>query len=186
MSFNYEEEWRNINCLVPVYDQQGGNFTEIWLNGGEKVIIPNKTNTVLKNLAKVFAVDLSQLKKKYGVLVGRKASSPLPLHPDLILIPLKVREPYAKDEGARAYIIRNKLKKAYANEVSGCSLLFTDGSILSCLQNVTSVNLAVAHGEIIYRECQINNQWDTIRERDEMYRVLAAVLSTLSKERVNN
>jgi hypothetical protein len=182
VELQFERQWRNINCLIPIYDQYGGNSTEVWLTGGNKVTINNKTNTVLKNIAKVFAVDLSQLKKKYGNLVGRKSSTPLPLHPDLILIPIKIREPLAKDEGARGYIVKSKIESYGPVGCSQTEFKFWDGTVLPCLQSVTSINLSMAHAEIISRECQKSYQTE-VREREEIYQVVAAVLSSLAKNR---
>src|SRR5690554_434677 len=122
-TLNFEQNWQKINCLIPVYDEFGGNSTEVWFEGGEKILIPHKTKTVLKNLAKIFAVDISQLKRKYGVLIGKKISTPLAFHPDLILIPIKFRKPYSKDEGATGYIVHQK--------VVGCSLCDNTNTLIT-------------------------------------------------------
>ncbi|MFZ7103560.1 MAG: hypothetical protein ACOWWO_13030 [Peptococcaceae bacterium] len=180
--FNFDKEWKDINYLIPIYDQWGGNSTQVSLTGGKNIIINNKTATVVKKLAKVFAVDLTQLKRKYGILVGRKTSTPLPLHPDLILIPVKIREPLAKDEGARGYVLKNKIADFRAIESAITRFSFKDGTYLDCLQSLTSVNLSLAHAEIISRECTRNHQSETVREREELYSVLAAVLGSLHKQ----
>ncbi|NLT96454.1 MAG: hypothetical protein GXW85_13175 [Clostridia bacterium] len=179
---NFEQEWQNINCLVPVYDHLGANSTEVWLEGGNKPLIPHKTKTVLKNLAKVFAVDIAQLKRKYGVLIGKKVSTPLAFHPQLILIPVKCREPLAKDEGAVGYIVHNKIKGVSPGENKRSVIIFGDGSILECLQGVTSVNLAIAQAEIIARECRKNLQ-TAVQEKEELYRIISALMVALEKRK---
>jgi len=179
---NFELDWQNIKCLIPIYEPLGGNSTEVWFVGGEKVVLPYKTKTVLRNLAKVFAVDISQLKRKYGSLVGRKASCPLAIHPDLILIPIKVREPLAKDEGATGYLVHNKVAGCTAGGKNETQISFSDGTALKCIQGVTSVNLALAHGEIIGRECRKNLQ-TALQEKEELYRIISAIVSTLEKRR---
>jgi len=180
--FNFELKWHDINCLIPIYEQQGGNSTEVWLAGGEKIVIPYKTKTVLKNLAKVFAVDISQLKRKYGVLVGKKVAAPLAFHPELILLPIKIREPFAKDEGANGYIVHNKVKGCTPGGKIKTQITFYDDTALDCLQGVTSVNLSIAHGEIIGRECRKNLQ-TAVQEKEELYRVISAIVATLEKRR---
>jgi len=179
--FNLDTHWKHLNCLLPIYDKDGGNSTEVWLIGGEKVIIQNKTNTVLKKLAKVFALDLSQLKRKYGSLVGRKSSTPLPFHPELILIPIKYREPIAKDEGSRGYVVKNQIYGCSPLGKTQTEINFLDNTNVRCLQSATSFNLAMAHAEIIARECTNNLHY--VREREEIYRVVSAVLSSLEKQR---
>ncbi|KJS21374.1 MAG: hypothetical protein VR72_10730 [Clostridiaceae bacterium BRH_c20a] len=182
-NFNFELKWQDINCLIPIYEQLGGNSTEVWLVGGEKIVIPYKTKTVLKNLAKVFAVDISQLKRKYGVLVGKRVSAPLAFHPELILLPIKIREPFAKDEGANGYIVHNKVKSCNPLEKTKTQIIFCDDTVLGCMQSVTSVNLSIAHGEIVGRECRKNLQ-TIVQEKEELYRVISAIVATLEKRRV--
>lgn len=179
---NFEQAWKDINCLVPIYDDFGGNSTEIWLEGGDKLVITHKTKTVLKNLAKVFAVDITQLKRKYGVLIGKKTSAPLAFHPELILIPIKCREPLAKDEGATGYIVHNKVRDFTAFERNRTIIRFSDGSCLKCLQCLTSVNLAIAQAEIIARECRKNLQ-TTVQEKEELYRIFSALVTALEKRK---
>ncbi|KJS87731.1 MAG: hypothetical protein JM58_03455 [Peptococcaceae bacterium BICA1-8] len=182
-NFNFELKWQDINCLIPIYEQLGGNSTEVWLVGGEKIVIPYKTKTVLKNLAKVFAVDIAQLKRKYGVLIGKKVAAPLAFHPELILLSIKIREPFAKDEGANGYIVHNKIKNCIPGDNTKAQVTFYDDTVLDCLQGVTSVNLSIAHGEIIGRECRKNLQ-SVVQEKEELYRVISAIVATLDKRRV--
>lgn len=175
-NINFELEWPNIYCLIPIYDHLGGNSTELWLSGGKRILIPYKTKTVVRNLAKVFAVDVSQLKRNYGVFVGRKVSIPLALHPELILIPLKIREPFAKDEGAIGYVVLNKIVGSSPGANIHADITFHDGSRLETLQGLNSVNLAIAHGEIVSRECKKNLQ-TSVQEKEELYRILSAIVS---------
>ncbi|KJS22371.1 MAG: hypothetical protein VR72_06150 [Clostridiaceae bacterium BRH_c20a] len=131
--FRLETHWKELKCLLPIYDANGGNSTEVCLNGGKKSVIHNKTNIVLKNLAKFFALDLSQLKRKYGKLVGRKTSAPLPFHPELILIPFKYREPFSKDEGSRGYVVRKQVSCCTFIEKSQIQIKFLDNSYVHSL-----------------------------------------------------
>lgn len=181
-TLHFEQEWQNINCLVPIYDEFGGNSTEVWLEGGKKLLIPTKTKTVLKNLAKVFAVDIPQLKRKYGVLIGKKVSTPLAFHPDLILIPLKCREPLAKDEGAIGYIVYSKVAGCFVGENKRTIIKFRDGNQLECLQGISSANLNIAQAEIIARECRKNLQ-TVAQEKEELYRIISALVSTLERRK---
>ena len=182
MNFEFEKHWINLVCLIPVYDQDGGNSTEIWLKGGEKILIPKKTRSVLKRLAKVFAIDLPQLKRKYGVLVGRKSSTPLPFHPNLILVPVKVREPLAKDDGSWGYVVKDQVYSCVPLSSTEMEIRFLDNEHpLRCLQSAASFNLVMAHAEIITRECY--KQWNIIREREELYQVVSTFLSSLENKK---
>lgn len=156
LEFNWERLWQKIEALVPVYGENGGNNTEIWLQGGERLVVYLKTKTVLKKLAQVFALDLGELRKKYGRLVGRKNKSPLPLHPSLILVPLKYREPLAKDEGALGYVVKNQLADCRDLTGNKTEISFKDGVSLEFIQSLKSVRLMLAHAEVIEHEL-INN-----------------------------
>lgn len=153
---NLEHSWQNVEALVPIYEENGGNSTKVYLEGGEKIVLSLKTKTVLKKLARVFAIDLSELRKKYGRLVGRRNSSPLPLHPNLILVPLKYREPLAKDEGASGYIVKSKFASFCEVDKNKTEISFQDGSTLEFIQSLKSVRLMFAHAEVIEHEF-INN-----------------------------
>lgn len=179
---DFAKEWQNINYLIPIYDQWRGNSTEISFTDGKKIIMANKTTTVVKKLARVFAVDLAELKRKYGILVGRKTSTPLPLHPHLTLISVKIRIPLGKDEGARGFIIKNKIVDFLPLESSLTRCVFTDGTYLDCRQSVSSLNLALAHAEIIQREYTKNYQWGHMGQREELYKALLALLAAFNKE----
>lgn len=181
--FDFEQCWGQINCLIPITDENGGNITQVYMQNGEKVLIHHRTSTVLKNLAKVFALDLKELKKKYGKLVGRKSSTPLAFHPSLILLPVKVREVLIKDEGSRGYVVSNQIKNILTLDGKKSRIIFIDGTFLDCLQSANSINLVLAHGRIIARECQ--SSFATVKEKEEVYRVVKAILSTLETKKVN-
>lgn len=107
--FNYEERWREISCYVPVYDQEYGNCTEIWLDNAEKIKVPVKVENVTAHLAEVFSLNLSGLKKRYRRILKKGKLVPLPLHPELVIVPLKVRNPIIRDDGASGYAIFNRV-----------------------------------------------------------------------------
>ena len=86
----------------PCNHRTGGNDTELWLRTAEKYVYL-KTKTVLKDLAQVFAKDLSLVKRQAGQVLGYKRELPLLLTLDLVLIPVKVREASFKDQGTVGY-----------------------------------------------------------------------------------
>lgn len=174
---HWENIWRELNALVPVYDEQGGNSTEIYLKGGKVILLPNKTKTALRNLAKVFALDLTQLRKKYGPLVGRKSSVPLPFHPTLVLVPLKYRQPFVKDEGAFGYVVKNQITHCAELDKSKTEIFFLDGSSLIFLQSLASVRLILTHAEIIGREFLNGLQY--VGEKEAIYKIMQAFLSSM-------
>ncbi|MBS4026145.1 MAG: hypothetical protein KGZ96_10795 [Clostridia bacterium] len=108
--FDFARDWRHINYLQPVYDELGGNSTIINL-GLDKTVKDRRTiKSVLKSLAKEFAVDLGETKKKYGAVVCRRSSAPIPLNSSLVLLPIKMRHSLIKGDGAWGYVVLDKIK----------------------------------------------------------------------------
>ena len=102
-TYNIQEYLPHLLGFFPVTTEQGGNDTELWLRDGRKICVPKKTKTVLKDLAQVFAKDISLVKRQAGQVLGYKRDLPLLLTPELILIPVKVREASFKDQGTVGY-----------------------------------------------------------------------------------
>ncbi|MHB1126533.1 MAG: hypothetical protein ACYC2T_06180 [Bacillota bacterium] len=153
--FELAGNWREMTCLFPVYDSYGGNDTEVWLAGGEKIVLTRKVKSVLRGLARHFAVDLVSLRLKYGEAVGRAYSVPLPLHNDLVLVPVKVREPFAKDQGAWGYLVLNKVLEVTAGEGGNGSLVtFADRSVFSCLVNQDSLRKLLNDARVVEAACR--------------------------------
>ncbi|MHB1420329.1 MAG: hypothetical protein ACYCX4_12220 [Bacillota bacterium] len=148
--FELAEYWRKMNGLFPVYDSYGGNSAEVWLAGGEKLLLTKKAKSVLRGLARHFAVDLESLRLKYGDTVGRAYSVPLPMHNDLVLVPVKVREPFAKDQGAWGYLVLNKVSEITAGEGGkGSMVTFTDGGVFSCMVNEENLRKIINDARIV-------------------------------------
>lgn len=149
--FDFEDSWQEINCLLPLYDKQGVNCTLIKLSPEKEFVDKRTIKSSLKALARSFAIDLEALRKKYGDLVNRKTSIPLPLHPELILVPVKTREPQWTDHGAWGYLVREKIA-AYnpdSKHSEKTSITFTDGSKLTVLRSTKSVKSLLNDARIL-------------------------------------
>lgn len=156
--WNLGEQWRQLCCLVPVSTVAAGNVTEVWLEGGERITEPRRVKTVLKGLARHFAVDLGACRDKYGAIDGHKRTVPLVLHPDLVLIAVKSRVPATKDEGAAAYVVLDKVAECQPSEGgewergTRSQLLFRDGSVLQCLYSLNTLRSRLNGAEAARRQ----------------------------------
>lgn len=106
---SFEGIWQNINYLLPVYGAKGENATQVHLDDGTVLTDKRKICTVVKNLAKFFTVHVEMARTKYSTLIDRKISVPIPLHQDLVLVPVKMRKPIAREDGAWGYIVLSKI-----------------------------------------------------------------------------
>ena len=173
---DYREIWQNINCLVPVYDVNGGNFTEIRLDDGMALIDNRKTINCFKNLARIFAADIPAAKDIYFNLTQRKNSIPLPFHSRLVLIPLKFREPLAKNDGAWGYVVLAKVASYEQHpEVKGVvRIFFMDGGSIDVLHQMASVRAIVDDANRIskaFNELHLTDmkRQSTLREEPLVY-----------------
>jgi len=138
---NLLHRWREINALFPVYDTDGGNATVVLFAGGERQVDSRKTRTLVSTLARLFAVDLDVLKQRYGRHLERERELPLPLHPDLVLVPVRMRRPLGKDHGALGYLVRRQVVGCGAGKAGEVAavITFADGTCLGCLNNPATI-----------------------------------------------
>ncbi|WP_258359803.1 hypothetical protein [Moorella sulfitireducens (nom. illeg.)] len=145
-----EDLWQKLNCLVPVYGSgdDAGNYTEVWLDDGRKILDRRRTKTVLKALAAHLGVSWRQEHTAWS-WEGRSHLAPVVLGPEMVLVPLRLRRPRSRDEGGTGYVVGGKVKtfEPY-NEGFFRTLLYLDGNMtLPCLLNMDTLALRLAEGE---------------------------------------
>ncbi len=143
--FSYNQDWSVINYLIPIYSENGANQTLVGREGSSPYRDHRRLKTVLIHLAKIFSLDLRQLRKNCAQLVQRKNKVPLAFHPRLILIPVHTRKPVTKDDGATGYVTLSKITSIVNLEVKESNnnalsrFLFNDGSSLDVQQQNSSL-----------------------------------------------
>ena len=149
-----EKIWRTVVFFYPIYDKYGGNSTQILLEDGGKLTDRRKTKTLLAAFARLFAVDLPVLRKKYGELLGRRNFVPLPLHLDFVLVPVRVRRAMSKDQGATGYLVLDKILHYDASPGDGflCRVAFEGGGELDCLEREGTIRKKVLEGRAVREE----------------------------------
>lgn len=154
ITINYKRGNQSLDflALVPIYEEDGCNSTEIYLIDDQYGVVQNKASTVVKNIAEHHTHSLDAIKKKYKKLIGRKTKIPLPLNPYLILIPLKFRTPLGADDGALGYFSKLKIKDYRKHGKNNTMLIFESGLELEILQSPESVGLALSHARIVRNE----------------------------------
>lgn len=147
----FEDRWQEINCLLPIYDKDGANCTRIVFSTQEEDFIDRRTiRGALRALSRAFAVDLDALRRRYGSLVNRKVSLPLPLHPRLILVPFKYRIPQWKDQGSWGYFSLDKISGyRRCSEEGKTEIIFTCGKKEIVLLDAISVKKLLNDAQIV-------------------------------------
>ncbi|WP_366922157.1 hypothetical protein MFMK1_002598 [Metallumcola ferriviriculae] len=103
-TFDLAGRWQEIVCMIPTYLPDIGNCSELWLSGGAKMQQPVKVESLLKALAKVFALDLTTLKQIQKQILKKGKLVPLPIISRLVLIPVKVRNQMLPGDGTIGYV----------------------------------------------------------------------------------
>lgn len=152
-----EEIWREILAFYPIYSPDGGNNTLILLEDSQQYMDTRKTKTVLKVIARIFAADLTALRQRYRGCLGRKGLVPLPLHRDLILLPMRVRRVQYKDHGATGYAVLDKIVKVgpvdSANENGTLSRITLKGGLsIECMEKPATLKKRLTEGVQVQKE----------------------------------
>lgn len=102
-------EWldKGLCAILPLYDTDGANCTEILLEEGSRIKHKRKLKSVLIELAGLYQKDLSLLRKNAAKALGQKSMLPISISPGLTLVPFKIRKPVGKDDGAVGYVIES-------------------------------------------------------------------------------
>ncbi len=91
-------------AITPVYGvEQGGNCTRIYLSSGDVITDSRKTKTVLQNIARYFGANPKVLQSNYGKIYNCKLKCPYAFSKNHIYVPVKVRSPLVKTDGATGY-----------------------------------------------------------------------------------
>ncbi|NMA82883.1 MAG: hypothetical protein GX962_03350, partial [Epulopiscium sp.] len=133
-----------IRALVPYYGEWGENQTLIYSLEGDIFCYPHGMRNFLQLFVRQQELDLYQLRKKYGELLQKRNGIPLPLGFYLVLIPVKLREPIAKGDGAYGYVVLEQVEKI--EEESKQGVFYLQGG----LRIPTLWSKKVLHQQLLY------------------------------------
>lgn len=153
-----------LNGFFPITGEDGGNYTEFWLKGGQRCQSRSKTQTVLAQVARLYAKDLGLVKRQAAALLGYKKDLPLLITPQLVLIPVKVRTAKYKDEGTLGYAFFHSVQGVQPSKVGSykACLIFCDGTNLFSLNTVARLRQ------------KLNEAVDLIKEEEQRLSLLAS------------
>lgn len=114
-----DDVYAEVAVLRPLYQDGAGDGTEVILRSGERFWQGRQIKSVRTALARLYGVDLVALRSKYGRLLGRSSSVPLPLSPRLTLVPLRLRQPRCRGDACLGYVSFREVKEV-REYASGC------------------------------------------------------------------
>jgi len=122
-----------LACLVPEYLKAVGNVTRVVSIKGEDIVEKKSVKSILRRLARIYAVDIISLRSKYGKIIGQKNIVPLPFSSELILVPFKTRTPMAPWDGTIGYISYSQIEKIKEDSEDGVIIALKCGLSIKAL-----------------------------------------------------
>lgn len=142
-----------IIYAIPKYLEGQGDIALVVNERGEELTLPFHIRTFIKKLAYKNYVDLVSIRRRLQEEFSQKNILPYPLNPELILIPIKVRRPRLKKDGAFGYINYLWVKEIEKQD-RFCQVIFKNHSTLKVLQSYNSVKAKMLQGAWL-RDCFI-------------------------------
>ncbi|MFA5535737.1 MAG: hypothetical protein WDA53_01035 [Bacillota bacterium] len=146
---DWEQNWPNLLALYPFLAEDGGNYTGVMLQYSEGVVDTRKTKTVLTHLAKNFALDLALVKARGRKVLHCSREVPLVIMSELVLLPVKRREPPMKDAGSMGYVVLSQMAGWEDSPRAGyrTRILFHNQSYLDVLTSQATFRKRIAEAE---------------------------------------
>jgi hypothetical protein len=163
---------KGIYALVPTYMPSKGNVTKIIGADGCIYIDSRIVKTVLKAICKHYAVHIEHCREKYGKMINQRLSVPLPIHKDLLLVPVKVRKPMFSNDGACGYINLHGIEVIQGKDENTVFVL-KNGVEIECIHRLRTVYQHVNNARLISKQVsvyeEIEAQYSLVKELCQGY-----------------
>ncbi len=101
-------------------------------------------------------IDLDLAQKNYSQICKRKYAAPIYLRPGMVTVPLRARKARIKDDGTRAYLLKDKIRNFLpweeGSKVLGTCIVFIDDSRLQIPNRWSGVRDILAAAELVEQE----------------------------------
>jgi hypothetical protein len=106
---------QRMAAFLPI-DQSGiGQCVQLYFSDGETGIAPIGLRSFLQQLAKLYLLNLTEMRTRLGAIIGCKNLVPLALSPLLLFVPFKTRVPSVKGDCAYGYFKLRSLWEVLPN-----------------------------------------------------------------------
>src|SRR6056297_2415650 len=144
---NYDE----IIALIPKYEENIGNCTELLKEDSRSYITDKPVNTCLKNMADHYCINLKANRKVYGKMLGIRNKVPIALSDKHVFIFFKARSPIFKNDGANGYVDINYIKEIYEYKEQ-VYIELIDGRKIKAEQDMATMRKNYTYGKIVKME----------------------------------
>jgi competence protein ComFB len=127
-----------IVAFTPAYRDGAGSGLTVYYRDGTVRWLSRGLKGFIQQLAGSFSVNLSEMKKNFGPLLGQVNLFPLALGPFLLFVPLKIQKPRLPGDPAYGYFKLRSLQQV-SDEPAPCTVMLDGGHILTLRQSQRAV-----------------------------------------------
>jgi len=138
-------EQDKIACMMAVYESNMGNCSKIIFQSGKEILLKQSVDSALRAIAKHYAIDINELKKKQRSLLNSKNYIPLPIHKDMLFICIKTRLPKIKKDPSVSYINFYEIDRL---DKKASLIYMKNGQEVECLNSIKTLKKRYNQGEI--------------------------------------
>lgn len=121
---------KTMVAILPVYAVGVGNVSRVLYEGGSEEIVPVRVSRILDRLFYAHLLSRRAVEEYYGGFLGIRRNVPAVIARDLVYVPVKVRKPRVRDDGAYGYV----LHQAIAGQEES-KILLVDGRVIETLHS---------------------------------------------------
>ena len=121
---------KTMVAILPVYADGVGNVSRVLYEGGSEEIVPVRVSRILDRLFYAHLLSRRAVEEYYGGFLGIRRNVPAVIARDLVYVPVKVRKPRVRDDGAYGYV----LHQAIAGQEDS-KILLVDGRVIETLHS---------------------------------------------------
>lgn len=121
---------KTMVAILPVYADGVGNVSRVLYEGGSEEIVPVRVSRILDRLFYAHLLSRRAVEEYYGGFLGIRRNVPAVIARDLVYVPLKVRKPRVRDDGAYGYVLHQAIA---GQKESG--ILLVDGRVIETLHS---------------------------------------------------
>ncbi len=152
----FADFWPQLMGLVPAYSRDGVNGTSILLENNPTIFSEFKTKTLLAQLTRTFLMEPRVVQAAFSNVCGRKYNVPIALRRGLVMIPVRARTARVKDDGTRAYLVKDKIRKYLPEDKqskqSSTRFIFVNGTTLDVPHRYSSMRGLMMAAELVEQE----------------------------------
>lgn len=159
---------RGIEAILPVYIKDRGNCTAIYTKEDE-TIVEKTSKTVISNLCKYYHLDLKASNRSYGNLLSIRKYPPIPFTYDQIFIPIKVRIPIGKHDGAYGFVNIKSIEKICNSKYDDkCILYISNKRTIDIYSKESTIQRNINNG-IIVKKLLSREDISLVKEEESLY-----------------